>query len=126
MIIAIDGPAASGKGTLGKKLAQHYGLRHLDTGLLYRAVGKMLLSALSPDALAARYPRDRELTGMTSRSITSPVRLRARLEEIRHRGLSYRDSTFAMRCARRLRFGRANSCTASELDAEPVTCGLAR
>ena len=45
MIIAIDGPAASGKGTLGKRLAAHYGLRHLDTGLLYRAVGKALLDA---------------------------------------------------------------------------------
>ncbi len=45
MIIAIDGPAASGKGTLGKKLAAHYGLRHLDTGLLYRAVAKGLLDA---------------------------------------------------------------------------------
>lgn len=45
MIIAIDGPAASGKGTLGKKLAGHYGLRHLDTGLLYRAVAKALLDA---------------------------------------------------------------------------------
>src|SRR5436190_21862980 len=43
MIIAIDGPAASGKGTLGKRLAQYYGLRHLDTGLLYRAVAKALL-----------------------------------------------------------------------------------
>ena len=45
MIIAIDGPAASGKGTLGKKLAAHYGLRHLDTGLLYRAVAKKLMDA---------------------------------------------------------------------------------
>jgi CMP/dCMP kinase len=45
MIIAIDGPAASGKGTLGKKLAAHYGLRHLDTGLIYRAVAKALLDA---------------------------------------------------------------------------------
>jgi cytidylate kinase len=45
MIIAIDGPAASGKGTLGKRLAAHYGLRHLDTGLLYRAVAKTLLDA---------------------------------------------------------------------------------
>src|SRR5947208_8285227 len=45
MIIAIDGPAASGKGTLGKKLAAHYGFRHLDTGLLYRAVAKALLDA---------------------------------------------------------------------------------
>jgi cytidylate kinase len=45
MIIAIDGPAASGKGTLGKRLAAHYGLRHLDTGLLYRAVAQLLLDA---------------------------------------------------------------------------------
>lgn len=39
MIIAVDGPAASGKGTLAAALARHYGLPHLDTGLLYRAVG---------------------------------------------------------------------------------------
>jgi cytidylate kinase len=45
MIIAIDGPAASGKGTLGKHLAAHYGLRHLDTGLLYRAVARTVLDA---------------------------------------------------------------------------------
>jgi cytidylate kinase len=43
MIIAIDGPAASGKGTLGKRLAAHFGLPHLDTGLLYRAVARTLL-----------------------------------------------------------------------------------
>jgi CMP/dCMP kinase len=54
MIIAIDGPAASGKGTLGKRLAAHYGLRHLDTGLLYRAVAKALLDAgKRPDDLQA-------------------------------------------------------------------------
>jgi len=40
MIIAVDGPAASGKGTLAVGLARHYGLPHLDTGLLYRAVGR--------------------------------------------------------------------------------------
>jgi CMP/dCMP kinase len=45
MIIAIDGPAASGKGTLGKRLAAHYGLRHLDTGLLYRAVAQAMIDA---------------------------------------------------------------------------------
>jgi cytidylate kinase len=45
MIIAIDGPAASGKGTLGKRLAAHYGFRHLDTGVIYRAVAKTLLDA---------------------------------------------------------------------------------
>ncbi len=48
MIIAIDGPAASGKGTLGKRLAAHYGLRHLDTGLIYRAVAKALLDERHP------------------------------------------------------------------------------
>ncbi len=45
MIIAIDGPAASGKGTLGKRLAEHYGFRHLDTGLIYRAVAKAVLNS---------------------------------------------------------------------------------
>jgi CMP/dCMP kinase len=43
VIIAIDGPAASGKGTLAKRLAAHLGLPHLDTGLLYRAVGRAML-----------------------------------------------------------------------------------
>jgi cytidylate kinase len=45
MIIAIDGPAASGKGTIARHLAQVYGLHHLDTGLLYRAVAKGVLDA---------------------------------------------------------------------------------
>ncbi|MGI9475300.1 MAG: (d)CMP kinase [Hyphomicrobiaceae bacterium] len=40
MIIAIDGPAASGKGTLAKRIAGHFGLHHLDTGLIYRAVAR--------------------------------------------------------------------------------------
>jgi CMP/dCMP kinase len=44
MIIAIDGPAASGKGTLAKRLAAHYGYRHLDTGAIYRAVAYALIS----------------------------------------------------------------------------------
>src|SRR5260370_24622666 len=45
MIIGSDGPAASGKGTLGKRVAKHYGYRHLDTGVIYRAVAKALLDA---------------------------------------------------------------------------------
>lgn len=44
MIIAIDGPAASGKGTLARRLANHFGLKHLDTGLLYRAVAADLIT----------------------------------------------------------------------------------
>ena len=62
MIIAIDGPAASGKGTLGKRLAAHYGLRHLDTGLIYRAVAKALLDAgRRPDDVAAAVAAARAL-----------------------------------------------------------------
>ena len=47
-IIAIDGPAASGKGTLGRRLARELGLHHLDTGLTYRAVAHSLLEAGEP------------------------------------------------------------------------------
>jgi CMP/dCMP kinase len=57
MIIAIDGPAASGKGTLAKRLAAHYGFRHLDTGVIYRAVAHALLTAgadLQDEAAAVR------------------------------------------------------------------------
>lgn len=45
MIIAVDGPAASGKGTLARRLARHFGYAHLDTGKLYRAVGVAVLRA---------------------------------------------------------------------------------
>ena len=45
MIIAIDGPAASGKGTLARRLAAHFRLPHLDTGLLYRATARVLMDA---------------------------------------------------------------------------------
>lgn len=55
MIIAIDGPAASGKGTLARRLAAHFNLPHLDTGLLYRAVACALIDTATPldDAAAA-------------------------------------------------------------------------
>ena len=58
MIIAVDGPAASGKGTIARALAQHYGLPHLDTGLLYRAVAANverleLDGSIEADAVAA-------------------------------------------------------------------------
>ena len=59
LIVAIDGPAASGKGTLGKRLAHHYGYRHLDTGVIYRAVAKAMLDAgadLTDEALSDDCP----------------------------------------------------------------------
>ncbi len=72
MIIAIDGPAAAGKGTLARRLAQHLNLAYLDTGLIYRAVGKKVLivgadledaAAAEAEARAMR-PEDLELEGL--------------------------------------------------------------
>lgn len=53
MIIAVDGPAASGKGTIARALARHFDLPHMDTGLLYRAVGLAVLRAGADPADAA-------------------------------------------------------------------------
>ena len=55
MIIAIDGPAAAGKGTLARRVAEHFNLAYLDTGLIYRAVGRKVLDdgADANDAMAA-------------------------------------------------------------------------
>tara|TARA_B100000678_G_scaffold76812_1_gene63279 strand:- start:1086 stop:1706 length:621 start_codon:yes stop_codon:yes gene_type:complete len=90
MIIAVDGPTASGKGTIAKALAAHFGLPHLDTGLLYRAVGRQVfLDGGDPDdagdALAATgFPdtllgdpelRDEQTGGLASRvSVHTAVR----------------------------------------------------
>ncbi|HAF40484.1 MAG TPA: (d)CMP kinase [Sphingobium sp.] len=73
MIIAVDGPAASGKGTIAKELGRHYGLPVLDTGLLYRAVGLSVLKQggdpdLEADALAACDFGDAILSDMALRS----------------------------------------------------------
>ncbi|HEY8563907.1 MAG TPA: (d)CMP kinase [Beijerinckiaceae bacterium] len=67
MIVAIDGPAASGKGTLARRLAGHLGLPHLDTGLLYRAVAHGMLvtgADLASPALAANVARGLDLSGL--------------------------------------------------------------
>ena len=64
LIIAVDGPAASGKGTLAKRLAAHFKLPHLDTGLLYRAVAQALLArdeALDDPALAETAARSLDI-----------------------------------------------------------------
>ncbi|MCD1618294.1 (d)CMP kinase [Salipiger marinus] len=50
--IAIDGPAAAGKGTISRAVAAHFGFAHLDTGLLYRAVGRLMLEGVPPIAAA--------------------------------------------------------------------------
>lgn len=67
MIIAVDGPAASGKGTLAKRLAAHFGFLHLDTGSLYRAVGAKVLREGGD-------PRDAQLAIRAATSLTAADR----------------------------------------------------
>ncbi|AVA19767.1 MULTISPECIES: (d)CMP kinase [unclassified Rhizobium] len=67
MIIAIDGPAAAGKGTLSRRIAEEFGFHHLDTGLTYRATAKALLDAglpLDDEAVAETMAREIDLAGL--------------------------------------------------------------
>ena len=65
--IAIDGPAAAGKGTISKAVAAHFTMAHLDTGLLYRAVGAQMLQGADP-LVAAQSLRPEELDAANLRS----------------------------------------------------------
>jgi len=56
--VAIDGPAASGKGTIARAVAAHFGFAHLDTGLLYRAVGKKVMIRGDSPEIAAQMARE--------------------------------------------------------------------
>ena len=69
-VIAVDGPAASGKGTVGAGLAAHYALPYLDTGLLYRAVG-LAVRDPSDEAAAADAAPDHVLGDTSQRVIDS-------------------------------------------------------
>ncbi|KUO53457.1 MAG: cytidylate kinase [Sphingomonadales bacterium BRH_c42] len=101
MIIAVDGPTASGKGTIAQALAAHFKLPHLDTGLLYRAVGRQVaLSAGNPDdpadSLAAcAFPdsllEDPELRSEESGGLASRVSIHPQVR----RALFERQRTFA-------------------------------
>lgn len=81
IIIAIDGPAASGKGTLARKIAETYGFGYLDTGLLYRAVGYQVMRTggnpeNAQDALAAAYSIIKEITASPLNNILHSATLR--------------------------------------------------
>ena len=68
LIIAVDGPAASGKGTIASRLADHFGLPYLDTGLLYRAVGMGVVAAggdLADEAFAAEVAQKLKAEGLS-------------------------------------------------------------
>jgi CMP/dCMP kinase len=91
MIIAIDGPAASGKGTIAKQIAGVYGLHHLDTGLIYRAVAKAVLDAgYAPDdtgraiaAAVALDPTKFDEKSLKAQPITEAASVVAAIPEVR-------------------------------------------
>ncbi len=104
MIIAIDGPAASGKGTIARQIAQVYGLHHLDTGLLYRAVAKAVLDAgFSPDdaeraigAAAALDPAKFDEIALKTQKITEASSVVAAIPQVREALMNYQRA-FAVR-----------------------------
>ena len=97
MIIAIDGPAASGKGTIAKQVAAVYGLHHLDTGLIYRAVAKAMLdSGHSPDdaaratEIAIRLdPTKFENAALKAQAITEAASVVAAIPQVRQALMNY-------------------------------------
>jgi len=97
MIIAIDGPAASGKGTIAKQVASVYGLHHLDTGLIYRAVAKAVLdSGHSPDDVACAIeaairldPKTFDETRLKAQAVTEAASVVAAIPEVRQALMNY-------------------------------------
>lgn len=82
--IAIDGPAAAGKGTISRAVAAHFGLRHLDTGLLYRATGARVLGGEEAVAAArALDPADLERGGLRSARVADAASRVAAIPEVR-------------------------------------------
>jgi CMP/dCMP kinase len=104
MIIAIDGPAASGKGTIARQLASIYGLHHLDTGLLYRAVAKAMLDAGYPledvehatEAAVRLDPTGFEENALKLQVITEAASVVASIPQVRQALVNYQRE-FAMR-----------------------------
>jgi len=97
MIIAIDGPAASGKGTIARQIAAVYGLHYLDTGLLYRAVAKAVLDAgHSPDdvpraieAAVMLDPAKFDDVALKTQTITEAASVVAAIPEVRQALINY-------------------------------------
>jgi len=97
MIIAIDGPAASGKGTIAKQIASVYGLHHLDTGLLYRAVAKAVLDAghspgdveRSRAAAVALDPKKFDENALKVQAITEASSVVAAIPQVREALINY-------------------------------------
>ncbi|MFX0542159.1 (d)CMP kinase [Roseovarius sp. S4756] len=82
--IAIDGPAAAGKGTVGRRLAAYFGFAHLDTGLLYRATGRRMLDGEGAvEAARALQPKDLEAPDLRTPEVGQAASRVAAIPEVR-------------------------------------------
>ena len=82
--IAIDGPAAAGKGTISKAVAAHFGFAHLDTGLLYRAVGaKVMTGSDAIEAAVGLRAEDLEVDGLRTAEVAQAASKVAVIAEVR-------------------------------------------
>ena len=88
--IAIDGPAAAGKGTIGRALAAHFGFAHLDTGLLYRATGRRMLTGLDPvEAAHSLRPEDLDADDLRTPDVSQAASRVAAIPEVRQALLDF-------------------------------------
>ncbi len=95
--VAIDGPAASGKGTISKAVAAHFGYAHLDTGLLYRAVGLRVLNGVEPiEAAQTLQAEDLEADNLRTAPVAQAASKAAAIPEVRAALVDFQRA-FAMR-----------------------------
>lgn len=95
--VAIDGPAAAGKGTISKAVAAHFGFAHLDTGLLYRAVGAKVLAGADPvEAARSLDPVDLENDNLRRPAVSQAASEVAVIPEVRAALVDFQ-KTFARR-----------------------------
>ncbi|AXX97053.1 (d)CMP kinase [Profundibacter amoris] len=95
--VAIDGPAASGKGTISRAVADHFGFAHLDTGLLYRAVGRKVLDGVDPvQAAKALQAEDLQGDDLRTSKVAQAASKVAVIPEVRQALLDFQRA-FAMR-----------------------------
>ncbi|MGB0900768.1 (d)CMP kinase [Halocynthiibacter sp.] len=106
LTVAVDGPAASGKGTISKALAAHFSFAHLDTGLLYRAVGAQLLQGADPlEAAKALRAEDIDADALRNSAVAQAASKVAAIPEVRQALLDFQRA-FARRAGGAVLDGR--------------------
>ncbi|MEH6673496.1 MAG: (d)CMP kinase [Sulfitobacter sp.] len=104
--VAIDGPAAAGKGTVGRAVAAHFGFAHLDTGLLYRAVGAKVLDGMTAEEAALTLQADDlENDQLRTNAVAEAASLAAAIPAVRAALVDFQRS-FAMRAGGAVLDGR--------------------